>query len=90
MNEPAKNGIFLERASYRRRRLQDAARLVPVLGAILWTIPLLWPEQGDAGADSARAVTYTFGVWVFLIIITAIISHYLRSDEALGGPTGTD
>ena len=36
--------VFLERQSYRRRRLMDVARLLPILGAALFAVPLLWPR----------------------------------------------
>ncbi|MFT6673850.1 MAG: hypothetical protein ACJAVM_000021 [Sulfitobacter sp.] len=35
--------IFLERRSYRMRRMMDAVRLLPLLGLCLWMVPLLWP-----------------------------------------------
>ena len=38
--------LFLERASFRRRRLGDAARVLPVLAAILVLVPVWWmPAQ---------------------------------------------
>lgn len=37
--------LFLARADYRRRRLRDAARLLPVVGALLMLLPLLWQGQ---------------------------------------------
>lgn len=78
---PAPNtSVFLERASYRQRRLRDAARLLPLLGAVLWVIPLLWGRGQDA-SRSADAIIYTFGVWVVLIVISAVISRRLRPDD---------
>ncbi|MFD2739909.1 hypothetical protein ACFSUD_10040 [Sulfitobacter aestuarii] len=35
--------LFLERRSYRRRRMLDALRFLPFLGLGLWMLPLLWP-----------------------------------------------
>ena len=32
------------RKTYRRRRLMDVARLLPVLGALLFAVPLMWPD----------------------------------------------
>ena len=81
MSPPPKPDIFLERASYRQRRLRDAARLLPVLGLILWTIPLLWPDAEGADRFSAMAVSYIFGVWVSLIVLAAVISHVMRPDD---------
>lgn len=59
--------LFLERASYRRRRAADAARLLPVIGLMLLAVPLLWPQQGAETVPGSRAITYIFGVWVLLI-----------------------
>ena len=39
-------GVFLERRAYHKRRMRDLARAVPIIGAVLISIPLLWP-QGD-------------------------------------------
>jgi len=65
--------VFLERQSYRRRRLLDVARLLPLLGALLLLVPLLWPGS-DGGADTvppampmSGAMTYVFFVWAALI-----------------------
>nr|WP_294614957.1 hypothetical protein [uncultured Roseovarius sp.] len=33
--------VFLARRTYRRRRLADGARLLPVIGTVLFFIPLL-------------------------------------------------
>jgi len=61
--------VFLERQSYRRRRLMDAARLLPVLGALLFAVPLIWPRAGETGAvQSSDAVIYIFTVWAVLIL----------------------
>ncbi|SDD10875.1 hypothetical protein [Ruegeria marina] len=63
--------VFLERQSYRRRRLMDAARLLPILGAALFAVPLLWPNAGEGGVRMSVAITYVFGVWAALILISA-------------------
>ncbi len=81
MSGPPKPDIFLERTSYRQRRLRDAARLLPIIGMILWAIPLLWPHSEGAESANATATIYLFGVWVLLILLAAIISHLLRPDD---------
>ena len=65
---------FVERRTYRRRRLMDIARLLPVLGAMLFAVPLLWPDADPYPAPDSpgslpmsTAVTYLFGVWAVLI-----------------------
>ncbi|SLN43172.1 hypothetical protein ROJ8625_02134 [Roseivivax jejudonensis] len=68
--------VFLERRTYRQRRLRDAARLLPVLGLFAWTVPLLWP-RGDAAPGTAAALTYLFAVWAALVIAGASLSVLL-------------
>lgn len=73
--------VFLERKSYRRRRLMDALRLVVVLGIVLWMVPVLWPTGSDPEAASlsmSRALFYVFGVWVLLICLAGILARRLR------------
>ncbi len=64
--------VFLGRHSYRRRRLMDAARLLPFLGMLLFAVPLLWPGADTAGvADpmpTSRAILYIFSSWALLIL----------------------
>lgn len=56
--------VFLARRSYRRRRLMDAARLLPVLGIVLVLLPALWsPAPGVA-----QAGIYLFAVWFALCL----------------------
>ncbi len=68
--------IFLERSSYRRRRLIDAARILPVLGLFLWLVPLLWPQGAD-GFPASRALLYLFGVWLALVLLAALVGLIL-------------
>ncbi len=83
MEGPPKTALFLARASYRQRRLRDAALLVPVLGVILWIVPLLWSAAPDGAPTGRFAIVYIFGAWVLLIILTAFISKSLRQPDAL-------
>lgn len=72
--------VFLEKASYRKRRLRDAAKLVPFLGIVLLAIPLAWSGTSpDEGVGSA-GVIYVFGVWVLLILLAAVLSKLIGSD----------
>ena len=83
---PKSSPLFLERRSYRQRRLMDAARLMPILGATLWAVPLLWGDGGgdDAGArvSNSNAMVYIFGVWVALVGLTMWVSLRLKDDSA--------
>lgn len=85
MSRLPKSAIFLERASYRQRRLRDAALLVPILGVVLWLIPLLWPRDTSDSPGSGVAMIYVFGVWVLLIVLTAAITRFLRQEDSVSG-----
>ena len=59
--------LFLERRNYLRRRLGDAAKLLPLLGVLLFLLPVLWSES----ATTAGGFVYLFTVWVLLIGVVA-------------------
>jgi hypothetical protein len=71
----AKGPVFLERRTYRLRRMMDAVKLLPLLGFALWMVPLIWPLPDPADQTSAdpmpmsMALLYLFGVWVFLVFM---------------------
>ena len=70
--------LFLERQSYRGRRLIDFVRILPVVGAFLWSIPLLWPTGEGSSVSISEAILYVFGVWFFMVIGSAMISFFLH------------
>ena len=72
--------LFLARAPYRRRRLRDAARLLPVAGVLLLMLPLLW-SPGSKVTLTASDVTYFFVVWALLIAVAAALAPGLRSGD---------
>ena len=76
--------VFLARAPYRRRRLRDAARLLPLLGFLLLLLPILWQDGADLPRVSDVAL-YFFGVWALLILLAAAFASGLRGGEAEGG-----
>lgn len=69
--------LFLARRSYRRRRLMDAARLLPVLGLILILLPGLWHPADTPAPDTGRGGLYLFAVWIALIGAAFLISRGL-------------
>lgn len=73
--------LFLERQSYRRRRLIDFIRMVPVIGAVLWAVPLLWPSGADSTTSTSVAIVYLFGVWLGVIVLGAILARLLKKAE---------
>ncbi|MBE9635219.1 hypothetical protein [Salipiger mangrovisoli] len=69
--------VFLERQSYRRRRVMDGARVLPFLGALLWLVPLLWQEDPATGVRSSAVIVYLFGVWLLLVLLAGLIAWAL-------------
>lgn len=81
------NRLFLERRSYRRRRVMDALRLLPFLCALLWVIvPAMWPNGPEAGRDTASssALWYLFSIWVLAITASFVLWRKLRKGEDAG------
>jgi hypothetical protein len=70
--------LFLERRTYRQNRLQDAARLLPVLGLMLVFAPIfIRGESAEGEAQLSGWLVYYFSVWVGLIALTAFVSRAL-------------
>lgn len=69
--------LFLERRAYRRRRAMDAARMLPLLGAVLLLIPLLWAPQKTEASDTASGWLFIFAVWLGLIVASFLLSRKL-------------
>lgn len=83
---PTQAPVYLARGSYRQRRLRDVARMLPVAGAVLWLLPVLYlrPSTGYTGL-------YIFGVWVLLILVAAVISYRMSlSADDTDTPTDID
>jgi hypothetical protein len=71
---------FLDKRNYRRKRLIDAARLLPILGAALLVFPLPFLFLDSVSSDRAATMAlYLFGVWLVLIIAAGLLVPYLRS-----------
>lgn len=73
--------LFLQRLPYRRRRLIDAARVMPIFAAFLLLVPALLLPAGIPGSTSAMML-FLFGCWGVLIVGAALIARYLRTLEA--------
>lgn len=82
MSERRRPGLFVEQQSYRRRRLRDAARLLPVLLVVLVAVPAYWlADDGAAGGTGTRAVgLYLFAVWGAAVAAAALLALTLRDD----------
>lgn len=75
MAKVPKPTVFLERATYRRRRLRDAGYLWPVFGVALIVFPMLWPQSSEHSTLTSSAIYYVFGVWAVLICGAFIIAR---------------
>lgn len=71
--------LFLRPATYRRRRLRDAARLLPALGLFLFLLPILWAPEQTFRRDTAPDGIYLFIIWAVLILLTLVISRSLAA-----------
>ncbi|MDJ0827726.1 MAG: hypothetical protein QNJ16_19735 [Rhodobacter sp.] len=80
--------VFLERRSYRRRRLTDAARMLPLVGALLFLVPLLWAGGDDSAARTAAGGVFIFAVWGALIVIAGALSRHLIRPDPDRAPDG--
>ncbi len=82
--------VFLERRGYRRRRVMDAARVLPVVGAFLLLMPLLWAGAHGGVASTAGAGIYVFAVWGGLIGAAGLFARALTrpAPPEEGGDTG--
>ncbi|WP_304616422.1 hypothetical protein [Paracoccus sp. (in: a-proteobacteria)] len=72
--------LFLERASFHRRRLGDAARVLPVLSSALVLVPVWW---APALVSFAGGVLWFFLLWAGLILaVWALHRALLRAEAA--------
>ncbi len=83
--------VFVERRAYRRRRIVDAAGLLPLVGAVLVCLPLLWTGPRETPVPTTGAMIYFFGLWLALTVAAALLSRKLRGgDEAGTDDDGSD
>ena len=75
---------FLERSTYRLRRLMDAARFLPVFGLVLLLLPLMRDSPDAASPRAGQEAVYLFAVWIALVLAAFLMSLGLR--RALDAP----
>lgn len=79
---PGKRVEFLDKASYRQRRIRDGARILPVFAAIMMALPLMWPRGDEGQSLTSSGMLYLFGLWFVLVVLAFAISRVLRPSEA--------
>lgn len=77
--------LFLARASYRKRRLRDGARMMPIFGALLLCFPLLWPHSAP---KVVQHWVFLFLAWAALIALAAVLSRRLTEGDPPNRQTG--
>ncbi|WP_377504482.1 hypothetical protein [Octadecabacter sp. R77987] len=90
MARVTKPPVFLARASYRQRRLRDAARLLPVVAGVLMMLPLLWPRADGSGQPTSVVLIYLFVLWVVVIGLALLLSRLIDPDHEPGATNVED
>ncbi len=75
---PPREPLFLARRNYRRRRFIDAIRLVPILGGLLFLIPIL---NMSGGGSTLWGGMYLFLSWLGLIVLSAALVRLVGPDD---------
>ncbi len=91
MRRPGKRpALFLPRPEYRRRRLVDAARLLPVFGGFLILLPILWaPTEAGVRATAWDGI-YLFAIWAVLVGLAAWLAPGLAGAADDGTAADSD
>ncbi|MBU9699378.1 hypothetical protein GU927_016145 [Rhodobacteraceae bacterium HSP-20] len=80
--------LFLKRRSYRRRRLRDAARMLPVVGLFLLMLPMLWANGSSERQSTAWDGLFVFAVWSGLLVAAAAMAPGLSEEQGADGEGG--
>jgi len=83
-NTTSSRTLFLERRVYQNRRLGDAAKLLPIIGMLLFVMPALLlgtPGAGNETGTTALRLVYFFFVWICLIGTCATIARGLAGAD---------
>jgi len=75
--KPPRQPLFVAPQTYRRRRLMDAARILPMLGLALTLLPVLWAPESGAIRETATDGIYLFVIWAALIASARLLAPRL-------------
>ena len=73
--------LFLAKSGYRSRRMTDAARLLPVVGAFLLGLPAIWALPAGGAYSTATVGVYIFVVWAGLIAAAAVLARHVPKGD---------
>tara|TARA_B110000090_G_scaffold189541_1_gene220594 strand:+ start:268 stop:531 length:264 start_codon:yes stop_codon:yes gene_type:complete len=73
LTSKASEYVYLERRRYRTSRIIEALKVLPVLGIVLFGVPLLWSE----GVKTSDAMIYFFSVWLALVFAAVWLARRL-------------
>ena len=82
---PQRTPLFLARSGYRSRRFADAARLLPIIGMFLLTLPVFWGQEGAEATRTGRVGVYLFIVWGLIIAAAALLAPRVPGPAAERG-----
>jgi hypothetical protein len=82
----ARQPLFLARDSYRKRRLRDGARVLPIFGTVLVLLPLMWPAVPQM---VLAHWVFVFVLWVVLIGLAAVLARGLGDSETVSSQEST-
>lgn len=68
---------FVAPETYRRRRLIDAARILPFAALVLMLLPMAWDPAGEGMRDTGDDTVFFFGLWAALIGAAAALAPAL-------------
>ena len=84
MNERAPPSVILEKRSYRKRRLLDGLKILPVFAVFLFFIPLLGRHTDEAQLPAL--LVYLFSVWLGLTILCGVLGALVAERPAAQNP----
>lgn len=70
--------LIIGRAAYRRQRMLDATRILPMLLALAFLLPPVWHP---AMFSFATGTLWLGGSWLVTIILTAVLHQQIGNED---------
>jgi hypothetical protein len=79
-NKDSAPAQFLDLKSYRQKRMLDAAKLLPIAGALVFLFPLIYLFVSPQGPISPGITAiYFFVIWLALILLTRFLAPRMQA-----------